>query len=151
MAHCPTSNLKLASGIAPITEMLDIGLNVGIGTDGPASNNDLDMFEETRLAALLAKGATNDPTVVPAKQAFAMATIMGARALHMSDITGSIEVGKRADLVVLDLDVLHNTPTFQRDQDSIYSQIVYVSKASDVSDVIVNGEWLMQDLSLIHI
>ena len=151
VAHCPTSNLKLASGIAPITEMLDIGLNVGIGTDGPASNNDLDMFEETRLAALLAKGATNDPTVVPAKQAFAMATIMGARALHMSDITGSIEVGKRADLVVLDLDVLHNTPTFQRDQDSIYSQIVYVSKASDVSDVMVNGEWLMQDRQLLTV
>ena len=151
VAHCPTSNLKLASGIAPITEMLDIGLNVGIGTDGPASNNDLDMFEETRLAALLAKGATSDPTVVPARQAFAMATIMGARALHMSDITGSIEVGKRADLVVLDLDVLHNTPTFQRDQDSIYSQIVYVSKSSDVSDVMVNGEWLMQNRQLLTV
>jgi len=151
VAHCPTSNLKLASGIAPITEMLDVGLNVGIGTDGPASNNDLDMFEETRLAALLAKGAANDPTVVPARQAFAMATIMGARALHMGDITGSIEVGKRADLVVLDLDVLHNTPTFQRDQDSIYSQIVYVSKSSDVSDVMVNGEWLMQNRQLITV
>ena len=151
VAHCPTSNLKLASGIAPITEMLDVGLNVGIGTDGPASNNDLDMFEETRLAALLAKGAANDPTVVPARQAFAMATIMGARALHMGDITGSIEVGKRADLVVLDLDVLHNTPTFQRDQDSIYSQIVYVSKSSDVSDVMVNGKWLMQNRQLLTV
>ncbi|HCU80112.1 MAG TPA: amidohydrolase [Chloroflexi bacterium] len=151
VAHCPTSNLKLASGIAPITEMLDVGLNVGIGTDGPASNNDLDMFEETRLAAFLAKGATNDPTVVPARQAFAMATIMGARAMHMSDITGSLEVGKRADLVVLDLDVLHNTPTFQRDQDSIYSQIVYVSKSSDVSDVMVNGEWLMQNRQLLTV
>ena len=145
VAHCPTSNLKLASGIAPIAEMIDIGLNVGIGTDGPASNNDLDMFEETRLAAILAKGATGDPTVVPAKKAFAMATIMGAAALHMDDITGSLEVGKRADLVVLDLEVLHNTPNFNRDDDSIYSQIVYVGKSSDVCDVMVNGKWLMQD------
>ena len=148
VAHCPTSNLKLASGIAPIAEMIDIGLNVGIGTDGPASNNDLDMFEETRLAAILAKGATGDPTVVPAKKAFAMATIMGAAALHMDDITGSLEVGKRADLVVLDLEVLHNTPNFNRDDDSIYSQIVYVGKSSDVCDVMVNGKWLMQDKTL---
>ncbi len=98
VAHCPTSNLKLASGIAPVSQMLEMGLNVGVGTDGPASNNDLDMFEEVRLAALLAKTASNDPTVLPARQAVEMATIGGARALHMADVTGSLEVGKRADV-----------------------------------------------------
>ena len=151
VAHNPTSNLKLASGVAPVAEMLQVGLNVGIGTDGSASNNDLDMFEETRLAALLAKGISGDPTVVPARQAFGMATIMGARALHMGDITGSLEPGKRADLVLLDLDELHNTPTFQRDPDAIYAQIVYVGKAADVSDVMVNGRWLMRGRELLTV
>ena len=122
IAHNPTSNLKLASGIAPVMEMLNAGLNVGIGTDGPASNNDLDMLEETRLAALLAKTANNDPTVLPARQALAMATIMGARALHIGDITGSLEHGKRADISVLELNTLHNTPGFKREGDAIYSQ-----------------------------
>ena len=98
VAHCPTSNLKLASGVAPVVEMLDTGLNVGIGTDGPASNNDLDMFEEMRLAAILAKGISKDPTTLPARRALQMATILGARALHIGDITGSLEPGKRADL-----------------------------------------------------
>ena len=151
VAHNPTSNMKLASGVAPVVEMLQVGLNVGIGTDGSASNNDLDMFEETRMAALLAKGISGDPTVVPARQAFGMATIMGARALHMGDITGSLEPGKRADLVLLDLDELHNIPTFQRDPDAIYAQIVYVGKAADVSDVMVNGRWLMRGRELLTV
>jgi hypothetical protein len=98
VAHNPTSNLKLASGIAPIQEMLDRGLKVGIGTDGTASNNDLDMFDEMRLAAFLAKGSTGDPTALPARQALTMATRMGAEALFLGDITGSLEAGKRADL-----------------------------------------------------
>jgi 5-methylthioadenosine/S-adenosylhomocysteine deaminase len=101
IAHCPTSNLKLASGMAQVGQMVAMGLKVGVGTDGPASNNDLDMFEEMRLAALLAKTVNNDPTVLPARQALELATISGARAVHMADITGSLEVGKRADIAVV--------------------------------------------------
>ena len=91
VAHNPSSNLKLASGIAPVKRMLELGLNVGIGTDGPASNNDLDMFEEMRLAAFLAKGASGDPTALPAPQRCCMATRLGAQALHMGHLTGSLE------------------------------------------------------------
>ncbi|MGE5138100.1 MAG: amidohydrolase family protein [Rudaea sp.] len=148
VAHCPTSNLKLASGIAPVARMLDLGLNVGIGTDGAASNNDLDMFAETHLAAILAKGITGDPTVVPARLALEMATIRGARALHIGDLTGSLEPGKRADLALVDLDTTHNAPKFERDPHAVYSQLVYASKATDVTDVIVNGRWLMRDREL---
>lgn len=151
VAHCPTSNLKLASGIAPVTEMLERKINVGIGTDGPASNNDLDMFEEIRLAAILAKGATLDPTVLPAKQALTMATRLGAHALHQGHLTGTLEVGKRADLIVVDRSTLHNTPSFERDPDAIYSQIVYAAKSTDVRHVIVNGAWLMRDRQLLTV
>jgi 5-methylthioadenosine/S-adenosylhomocysteine deaminase len=151
IAHCPTSNLKLGSGIAPVVEMLKQKANVGIGTDGPASNNDLDMFEEVRLAAILAKGATLDPLVVPAKQALVMATRMGAAAMHIADRAGSLEVGKRADVIVVNLNTLHNTPTFQRDPDAVYSQIVYATKSTDVHHVMVNGAWLMQDRALLTI
>ncbi len=149
VAHNPSSNLKLASGIAPVPEMLEVGLNVGIGTDGPASNNDLDMVEEIRLAALLAKGGSGDPTVVPARQALAMATRLGARAMHMGHLTGSLEVGKRADLILLDLTPLHNSPRFRRDEDNIYAQIVYAAKSTDVTDVMVNGRWLMRERQLL--
>src|SRR5919197_5510534 len=128
VAHNPTSNLKLGAGVAPVARMLELGLDVGIGTDGAASNNDLDMFEETRLAALLAKGIGGDPTAVPARQALAMATRVGARALHLSHLTGSLQPGKRADLLVLDVSPLHNVPAFRRDPAGIYAQIVYASK-----------------------
>jgi 5-methylthioadenosine/S-adenosylhomocysteine deaminase len=148
VAHNPTSNLKLASGVAPVLKMLEVGLNVGIGTDGAASNNDLDMFEEMRLAAILAKGTSSDPTALPARQALAMATRIGAKALHMGAVTGSIEAGKRADLILLDLTGLHNSPTFQRDTNSVYSQIVYTSKSTDVTDVMCHGRWLMRDRRL---
>jgi 5-methylthioadenosine/S-adenosylhomocysteine deaminase len=151
VAHNPTSNLKLASGIAPVKAMLSIGLNVGIGTDGPASNNDLDMFEETRLAAIVAKVATDDPTSLPARQALEMATIMGARALHMGNLIGSLEPGKRADIIAIDLETVHNSPRFQRDSDSIYSQIVYAAHSSDVCHVICNGAWLMRDRNLLTV
>src|SRR5262245_8486525 len=130
VAHCPTSNLKLGAGIAPATRMLELGLHVGIGTDGPASNNDLDMFEETRLAALLAKGAGGDPTALPARDALSMATRLGARALHLDRITGSLEPGKRADLIVIDLERLHHVPAFDRDPNSIYARIVYAAKST---------------------
>jgi 5-methylthioadenosine/S-adenosylhomocysteine deaminase len=148
VAHNPTSNLKLGAGIAPVAHMRELGLHVGIGTDGPASNNDLDMFEETRLAALLAKGAGGDPTALPAREALAMATRLGAAAMHMDHLTGSLAAGKRADLLVLDLDTLHNAPAFARDPNGIYAQIVYAAKSTDVLDVMCNGRWLLRDRTL---
>ena len=149
VAHNPTSNLKLGAGIAPVTRMRELGLDVGIGTDGPASNNDLDMFEEMRLAALLAKGTTGDPTALPARDALAMATSIGARAVHLDHLTGSLEPGKRADLIVVDLDRLHNVPAFERDPNGVYAQIVYAAKSTDVTDVMCNGRWLMRDRALL--
>jgi len=124
--------------------MLENGLNVGIGTDGPASNNDLDMFEEVRLASFVAKASTNDPTVVPAATALVMATRMGAQALHIGHLTGSIETGKRADLIIVDLSPAHNSPRFRRDPNNAYAQLVYAAKSTDVTDVMVNGTWLMR-------
>ncbi len=151
VAHNPTSNLKLGSGIAPAAKMLETGVNVGIGTDGPASNNDLDMFEEMRLAALLAKGAGGDPTALPARDALAMATRLGARAIHLGEITGSLEPGKRADLITLDLQATHNVPRFARDPNGVYSQIVYAAKSTDVIDVMCDGRWLMRGRTLLTI
>ncbi len=145
VAHCPSSNLKLASGFAPVNKMIEHDIKVGIGTDGPASNNDLDMFEEMRLAALLAKSVSGDPTVLPASTVLAMATRLGANALHLGEITGSLEPGKRADLILVDISPLHNSPRFQRDPRGIYAQLVYAAKAKDVSDVMVNGKWLMRE------
>ena len=149
VAHCPTSNLKLASGIAPVTQMLKLGVNVGIGTDGPASNNDLDMFEEMRLAAILAKHDATIPTAVPARQALLMATRQGAAALFMDDVTGRLEAGKRADVIVLDADPLHNCPHSTRDPNAIYSRIVYAGKVDRRADVMCNGRWLMRDRELL--
>ena len=145
VAHNPSSNLKLSSGFAPVVEMLEAGLNVGIGTDGPASNNDLDMFEEMRLASFVAKAVSGDPTALPARQAFEMATHMGARALHLGHLTGSLEPGKRADLILIDLGSLHSLPQFDRDPNALYSRLVYATKSTDVADVMVNGRWLMRD------
>jgi 5-methylthioadenosine/S-adenosylhomocysteine deaminase len=149
VAHCPSSNLKLASGAAPVSKMLELGLNVGIGTDGPASNNDLDMFEEIRLTAFLAKGITGDPTTLPAYTAITMATRSGAKAIHMEDIIGSLEPGKRADLIVVDTSALHNSPRFHRDELNVYSQLAYATKSTDVKSVMVNGRWLMRDRELL--
>ena len=149
VAHNPSSNMKLASGLASVQKMLNLGLNVGIGTDGPASNNDLDMFEEVRLTAFVAKTVSNDPTAVPAATALKMATRLGARALHLGSVTGSLEPGKRADLILVEISPLHNSPRFRRDTDNIYSQLVYAGKATDVTDVMVNGKWLMHDRELL--
>jgi 5-methylthioadenosine/S-adenosylhomocysteine deaminase len=149
VAHNPSSNLKLASGFAPVVKMLETGLNVGIGTDGPASNNDLDMFEEVRLAAFIAKAVTGDPTSLPAPWALLMATRLGAQALHIGHLTGSIEAGKRADVILVDISPLHNAPSFKRAPDNAYAQIVYAGKSTDVSDVMVNGRWLMRDHQLL--
>ncbi len=145
VAHNPSSNLKLASGIAPVIKMLELGLNVGIGTDGTASNNDLDFFEEIRLANFIAKGSSGDPTVIPARQTIEMATRLGAQAMHIGHITGSLEPGKRADLIIIDLNTIHNSPHFRHNKDGIYAQIVYAGKSSDVTDMMVNGKWIMRD------
>ncbi|MFN2302260.1 MAG: amidohydrolase family protein, partial [Anaerolineales bacterium] len=149
IAHNPSSNLKLASGFANVTRMLELGLNVGIGTDGPASNNDLDMVEEMRLASMVAKCASGDPTALPAKQTLEMATSMGAKAVHLDNITGSLVPGKRADLILITINKLHNSPNFQRDPEGIYAQIVYAAKSTDISDMMVNGQWLMRDWTLL--
>ena len=149
VAHNPSSNLKLASGFAPVVKMLETGLNVGIGTDGPASNNDLDMFEEVRLAAFVAKAVTNDPTSLPASTALVMATRLGAQALHIGHLTGSLTANRRADLILINISPLHNSPSFKRAADSTYAQIVYAGKSTDVSDVMVNGKWLMRDHKLL--
>ncbi|MCE7861588.1 MAG: amidohydrolase, partial [Chloroflexi bacterium CFX2] len=135
----------------PVAKMLADGLNVGIGTDGPASNNDLDMFEEVRLASFVAKAASNDPTVLPAAATLTMATRLGAQALHLGEITGSLEIGKRADMIVVDTGPLHNTPRFKRDPQNAYAQLVYAAKSTDVTDVMVNGKWLMRDRQLLTI
>lgn len=149
ISHNPSSNLKLASGFAPVQKMLENGLNVGIGTDGPASNNDLDMFEEVRLASFVAKASSNDPTVVPAVTALLMATRMGAQALHIGHLTGSLEAGKRADMILVDTSPVHNSPRFRRDPQNAYAQLVFASKSTDVTDVMVNGKWLMRDHNLL--
>ncbi|MFN8596179.1 MAG: amidohydrolase family protein [Anaerolineae bacterium] len=151
VAHNPSSNLKLASGVAPIAEMIAANVKLGLGTDGTASNNDLDMFEEMRLATFMAKGISRDPLAVPAKTTLMLATIGGARAVHVDHLTGSLEVGKRADVIVVDLTGLHNTPRFARDPEAVYSQLVYACKSTDVRDVWCNGQRLMRDHDLLTI
>ncbi|HXG85025.1 MAG TPA: amidohydrolase, partial [Pyrinomonadaceae bacterium] len=144
VAHNPQSNMKLASGVAPIPQMLSKNLALGLGTDGAASNNNLDMWEEMDTAAKLHKVSSGDPKVVTARQAFEMATIGGARALHLDEITGSLEAGKRADIAVVDFDGLHQTPYY-----NVYSHLVYATKASDVRTVIINGRIVMRDRRLL--
>lgn len=142
-AHCPQSNMKLASGTAPIPAMLAADIAVGIGTDGPASNNDLDMWDEMDTVAKLHKHTSGDPKAVPAEAAFEMATIRGARALDLDRVTGSLEAGKAADMVILDLDGMHQLPMY-----NIYSHLVYTTKASDVRTVLIAGRIVMQDRRL---
>lgn len=141
VAHCPSSNMKLASGVAPVVKMLAMGLHVGLGPDGPAgSNNDFNLFEEMDLAAKLQKVTVNDPQVLPAGQALEMATIGGARALGMDKLIGSLEEGKRADLILVRLDRPNAVPLY----DAV-SQMVYALKADDVRDVMVNGKPVVRD------
>ncbi len=140
VVHNPGSNMKLASGIAPVPEMQRRGVTVGLGTDGAASNNNLDMLEEARLAALLHKVNSGDPTVISAYEALAMATSESAKALGISDQVGSIEVGKRADVILIDLDRPHLSP-----RHNVVSHIAYAARASDVTTTIVHGEALMLD------
>ncbi|HYX27730.1 MAG TPA: amidohydrolase [Pyrinomonadaceae bacterium] len=144
IVHNPQSNMKLASGVAPVPQMLKADLPVGLGTDGAASNNDLNLWEEMDTAAKLHKVFAKDPKVVSAQEAFEMATIRGARALHLEKEIGSIEKGKRADLVIVDLDDLNQTPYY-----NIYSDLVYATKAGDVRTVIIEGRVVMRDRNLL--
>jgi len=140
-AHNPSSNMLLASGVAPVPAMLAGGVRLGLGTDGPAgSNNDLDLMEEMDLAAKLQKVSRMDPQALEARQTLAMATIGGARALHMESEIGSLEVGKRADLIVLNLNSPHAVPMYD-----LYAQIVYSLKSSDVQTVVIGGKVVMHD------
>jgi 5-methylthioadenosine/S-adenosylhomocysteine deaminase len=140
VAHNPESNMKLASGAAPVTKYLAAGVAIGLGTDGAASNNDLDMFEAMRQASFLAKHAGRDPTAVPAQTALDMATIGGAKALQMERLIGSLEPGKRADLITVSVGAARQTPMY----DPI-SHLVYTTRGDDVRTTIVNGKVLMKN------
>ena len=140
VVHCPESNLKLASGFCPVTDLMSAGVNVALGTDGAASNNDLDMLGELRTAALLAKGVTGDATALPAHSALRMATLNGARALGLGEITGSLVPGKVADIAAIDLSPVSTQPVYDP-----LSQIVYAASREQVSDVWVAGQRLLQN------
>ncbi len=140
VSHNPESNMKLASGTAPVTKYLAAGVALGLGTDGAASNNDLDMFEAMRQASFLAKHATKDPTAVPAQTALDLATIGGARALGMDKAIGSLEPGKRADLITVSMSAARQTPLYDP-----VSHLVYVTRGDDVRTTIVNGRILMKN------
>jgi 5-methylthioadenosine/S-adenosylhomocysteine deaminase len=143
VAHCPSSNLKLASGFAPVRSLINAGVNVGIGSDGAASNNRLDMFSEMRLAALLAKAVSNDATAVPAWEALEMATLRPARALGLESTIGSLATGKFADLVAVRLADVHTSPCYDP-----VSQLVYAAGREDVSHVWVNGRLVVDNRNL---
>ncbi len=151
VAPCPSSNLKLASGIAPIRRFIEANLRVGLGTDGPASNDDQDMFTEIHLAALLPKGISGDPTAVPARDALALATSLGARAVHLDHLIGSLEPGKRADIAVVALGRLHSAPRYHYAPDALYSHLVYGARSADVRDVLVDGRFLLRNQQLLTI
>jgi len=142
----PTSNMKTAAGISPVTEMLQAGIQVGLGTDGAASNNDLDMWEEIRLAALLQKVDQMDPEVMPANAVLTMATSGGAEAIGLGDSIGSLTVGKRADIIQVSFDDVHFVPTY-----NVISHLVYVADEQDVTSVVVDGKVLMKDKEILTI
>src|SRR6476469_9145562 len=144
VVHNPQSNMKLASGVAPVPKMLTEQLHIGLGTDGAASNNDLNMWEEMDTVAKLHKVFTGDPKVISAQEAFELATIRGAQALHLDKEIGSLEIGKRADLLVIDRDTLNQIPLY-----NVYSDLVYATKAADVETVIINGRLVMRNRRLL--
>ncbi|OEF95986.1 amidohydrolase [Desulfuribacillus alkaliarsenatis] len=143
ISHNPSSNLKLASGIAPLKKYIDKGLTVGIGTDGCSSNNNLDMLEELKLASLIHKGNTYDPTLIPARKALEMATIEGAKALFLDEVIGSIAPGKQADIIAFSLDKSLYYPSFD-----ITSLLVYSANSRDISDVFIAGKQIMKNRRL---
>lgn len=140
VAHCPQSNMKIAAGAAPVPQMLRAGVAVGLGTDGAASNNDLNLWEEMDTAAKLHKLITKDATTINAREALEMATIRGARAIHLEKEIGSLEAGKLADLLIVDIDSAHQAPLY-----NVYSHLVYATKASDVETVMINGRMVMEN------
>ena len=144
VVHNPQSNMKLASGVSPVPKMMREGLLVGLGTDGAASNNDLNMWEEMDTAAKLHKVFNADPKVLSAQQAFELATIRGAEAVHLEKEIGSLEVGKRADIVIIERDSLHQIPLY-----NVYSDLVYATKSTDVHSVIINGRIVMRNRRLL--
>jgi 5-methylthioadenosine/S-adenosylhomocysteine deaminase len=144
--HNPTSNMKIASGIAPVTDMLKAGVRVGLGTDGAASNNDLDMWEEMRLASFLQKVEQMNPQVLPASTVLRMATSGGATAIGLGDAIGSLEVGKRADLIQVAFEDVHHVPTY-----NVISHLVYVNDEQDVVSVVVDGNILMREREILTI
>jgi 5-methylthioadenosine/S-adenosylhomocysteine deaminase len=146
VSHNPISNLKLGSGIAPVPKMLKKGITVSLGTDSSASNNNLDLFEELRMVALLHKGVHQEPTLIPASQALEMATLGGARALFLENEIGSLETGKKADLIVLDIDQPHYTPT-----NNLLSHVVYAGRGSDVKHVMIDGRWVVWNREIITV
>jgi 5-methylthioadenosine/S-adenosylhomocysteine deaminase len=146
VVHCPESNLKLGSGICPVARLLDHGINVALGTDGAACNNDLDLLSESRTAALMAKGFSADPGVLNAFQTLEMVTINAALALGQSDRIGSVEVGKQADLCAIRLDSLHTTPMYD-----VVSHLIYAVSSQQVSHVWVAGRMLLEDKEFLHL
>jgi 5-methylthioadenosine/S-adenosylhomocysteine deaminase len=138
--HNPASNMKLASGVMPVVDLLAAGVRLGLGTDGAASNNDLDEIADMRLAGLLQKSARGDPRALPAQQVVEMATIGGARALHLEKEIGSLEAGKKADLILISVAQAHATPLY-----NVYSQLVYALQASDVETVVIAGRPVMEN------
>jgi 5-methylthioadenosine/S-adenosylhomocysteine deaminase len=144
IVHNPQSNMKLAAGVSPVPQMMKEGLRIGLGTDGAASNNDLSMWEEMDSAAKLHKVFSGDPKVMSAQEAFELATIRGAEALHLDKEIGSLEVGKRGDIVIVEGDALNQIPSY-----NLYSDLVYATKASDVETVIINGRIVMRDRRLL--
>ena len=146
VSHNPASNMKLASGVAPVPDMLKAGITVGLGTDGCASNNTLDMIKEMSTAAKLHKVARLDPTVMNAQTVVRMATIEGAGALGMYKITGSLEVGKKADIIIIGLNKPHLTPLYNE-----YSHLVYAASGADIDTVLINGKVVMENRSLLTI
>jgi 5-methylthioadenosine/S-adenosylhomocysteine deaminase len=144
VVHNPQSNMKLAAGVSPVPKMMAAGVRVGLGTDGAASNNDLNMWEEMDTAAKLHKVFSGDPKVMSAQEAFELATIRGAQALHLDRDIGSIEVGKRADFVIVASDDLSQLPVY-----NVYSNLVYATKSWDVQTVIINGKTVMRDRKLL--
>ncbi|HIJ29228.1 MAG TPA: amidohydrolase family protein, partial [Gammaproteobacteria bacterium] len=146
VVHCPESNLKLASGFCPVSQLQRAGVNLALGTDGAASNNDLDLLGEMRTASLLAKGVAQDATALNAHQALRMATLNGAKAVGLEQLIGSLEAGKAADLIAIDLNTLNNLPLYD-----VASHLVYTTARHQVTEVWVNGQHLLRKGELITV
>ena len=150
VAHCPVSNLKLASGVAPVPEMQRQGIIVGIGSDGVKENNSLQLWDEMKVASIIQKGHRMDPTLATAPTVFRMATIDGARALGLGDEIGSLEAGKKADLVLVNLHKLHMVPVMSGEFYNVTHNLVYATQGSDVDHVMVDGKWVVRDGDLVN-